>query len=786
MLSQNDYRKLSDADWNVLQERADRFEKALKKGPVDDWGPFVEGLAPPLRTSVLHEMVKVDLDHRWQHGERPLLEEYMFRHGEIGDVDTIPVDLICEEYRIRKNRGGEPNLDDYYGRFPEQFTAVKQELEREELTATQNTMALVQNTVTHPPPANAHSQIDRSKQAPRSQTGGLPANGADNYEKTEMLGHGNFGEVWKAKAPGGIEVAIKVVTQPIERDAAQRELHALELVKNLRHPCLLATLAIWIDNDRLHIVMELADGSLRDRFKQARKQNQPGIPLSELLMYFADAAEGLDFLHTRKVFHRDVKPDNILLLHGHAKVADFGLARLQEKQMATVSFAGTPIYMAPESWGGKGGPRSDQYSLAFAYAELRQGKRPIEGGDFTEVMTRTLEGEFDLTGVPAEEVKILRRALAKDPEDRFANCSEFVAALARATHNPVRLRTPAEADLRKVSDIGPGSATYKESYNEPGPGRTNKTGKLVLIGLVVGLLVGGVIAAWKLLGGDTEKTPVTEVAGTGHGAKTDESSGNGAGTEIPPTKKNDNEKPKELLFVPDRFAAVAGAPTAQVGARKVPERIEFTLKNGDKAVFILITPVGGGRPFYLMENKVWNAFFAEFAQANPATVAKTAWRNDSPPRQPATRMNAAEAFAFARWLGGKLPTTAQWDYAAGVQNKAGRNGPSANEQSAAVGRSEPRSLDDPVHDDSVLGIRDLGGNGREWTRNILKPDGSTREGPLDTPAAGDWAILRGRNYTLATPLTYEDLEYQAKIPQTGFYLKGSPYTSFRVVIELPE
>jgi serine/threonine protein kinase len=779
MLSQNDYRKLSDADWNLLQERADQFAERLKKGPVQDWAPFLEDLSPSMRTSVLHEMVKVDLDHRWQRGEKPLLEEYISRHGDIGDIDTIPVDLICEEYRIRRKRGGEPSLDDYYGRFPEQFAAVKKELEPE---------SHVQNTVTFEPSSNVNTvvlPVDASKQSPRTQASGPPTQGVNNYEKTEMLGHGNFGEVWKAKAPGGIEVAIKVVTQPIERDAAQRELHALELVKNLRHPCLLATLAIWIDNDRLHIVMELADGSLRDRFKQARKQNQPGIPLSELLMYFADAAEGLDFLHTRKVFHRDVKPDNILLLHGHAKVADFGLARLQEKQMATVSFAGTPIYMAPETWGGKGGPRSDQYSLAFAYAELRQGKRPIEGGDFTEVMARTLEGDVDLSGVPAEEAKILRRALSKNPDERFANCSEFVAALARATNNPVRLRTSAEADLRKEAGSGPDSATYKESYQEPaGERRSKGTGKLILIGAAVGLLVGGAFTVWKFGGNDSHPSPTTDMAGKERRENQDDSSGKGVGNEIPPKKDGDG-RPKESLFVPDRFTAAAGAATAQVGARRVPDRIEFPLKNGDKAVFILMTP-SAGKPFYAMENKVWNAFFAEFAQANPDAVAKTVWRNDMPPRQPATRINAAEAFAFARWLGGKLPTTAQWDYAAGVQNKAGRDGPSMKEQSAAVGRSEPRSVDDPVHDDSALGIRDLGGNGREWTRNILKPDGSMREGPIDIPGPTDLMVLRGRNYTLARPLTYSDLEYQAKVPQTQFYTKANPYTTFRVVIELPE
>ena len=148
-----------------------------------------------------------------------------------------------------------------------------------------------------------------------------------------------------------------------------------DLIKLLRHPFLLQTQAYSQEDDRLFIVMELADKSLRDRLKECRAAGLQGIPVTELLTYFKESAEALDFLHEKHILHRDIKPENILLLQGHAKVADFGLAKGQQSHMATATGSGTPLYMAPEVWRNKLSAQSDQYSLALAYAELRLDRR---------------------------------------------------------------------------------------------------------------------------------------------------------------------------------------------------------------------------------------------------------------------------------------------------------------------------------------------------------------------------------------------------------------------------
>jgi hypothetical protein len=175
-----------------------------------------------------------------------------------------------------------------------------------------------------------------------------------------------------------------------------------------------------------------------------------------LLGYLKEAAEALDMMGSKYgLQHLDVKPENVFVVSGHAKVGDYGLVRRADPGAAGGG-GFTPKYTPPEVLVGKVDIRSDQYSLALVYAELLTGKFPYPGRSASQIMLQHMQGAPDLGALPPTDRGAVERALAKDPADRFPSCLSFL----REVTNPDR---PGSSSVIQV--VWPGATPSGGSAN---------------------------------------------------------------------------------------------------------------------------------------------------------------------------------------------------------------------------------------------------------------------------------------------------------------------------------
>jgi tRNA A-37 threonylcarbamoyl transferase component Bud32 len=250
-------------------------------------------------------------------------------------------------------------------------------------------------------------------------------------EIMEVAGHGGMGTIYKARQPQlDRVVALKILSPELGRDPAfaqhfSREAQALA---KLNHSSIVSIFDFGQAGGFYYFLMEYVDGvTLRALIQQKPLQVQ------EAQRIVIEICHALQYAHDESIVHRDIKPSNVLLdKKGRVKVADFGLARLVEKNIRdttaggqTPVFMGTPQYMAPEQaehpW--KVDRRADIYSLGVVLYEMLTGDLPL--GKF--------EPPSHKAGVDPRLDNIVMRALEKAPRRRFQNANEFRAAVEEAT-----------------------------------------------------------------------------------------------------------------------------------------------------------------------------------------------------------------------------------------------------------------------------------------------------------------------------------------------------------------
>ncbi len=252
-----------------------------------------------------------------------------------------------------------------------------------------------------------------------------------NYRLVRPLGAGGFAEVYLGEHIHlYTQAAIKILhTRMTEEEREDFRTEALTIA-HLKHPNIVRVLEFGFQDTTPFLVMDYApNGSLRSAYRGS-------IPLTTILPTVKAIAAALDYAHQQNIVHRDIKPDNMLLgANGEVLLSDFGIAvaALTTGVQHTQDATGTPAYMAPEQFQGKPRPASDQYALAVTVYEWLCGKRPFDGDATALGYQHVHDAPPSLraqqpTISPAIE-RVVLKALAKDPRQRFVSVMAFANAL---------------------------------------------------------------------------------------------------------------------------------------------------------------------------------------------------------------------------------------------------------------------------------------------------------------------------------------------------------------------
>src|SRR4029453_13564188 len=239
------------------------------------------------------------------------------------------------------------------------------------------------------------------------------------YTLIRQLGKGGFGEVWLAETRSQFitkKVALKLpLDEQVDFETVRREATLWEQASG--HANVLPIIDADIYDGQVVIVSEYAEGgSLADKLEKEGR-----ISVKQAAELTIGVLNGLEFLHLRKIIHRDIKPQNILLQRGTARLADFGISRAMQTSVVRSAVIGTDAYMAPEAFDGKRTVETDIWSVGVVFYQLLKGELPFPQETPTErifaILTKEIEPLSD--DIPFKLQEIVRKALSKKPEDRY-------------------------------------------------------------------------------------------------------------------------------------------------------------------------------------------------------------------------------------------------------------------------------------------------------------------------------------------------------------------------------
>lgn len=348
----------------------------------------------------------------------------------------------------------------------------------------------------------------------------IPKQKFKRYEVIEELGIGGMATVYRAYDPlFEREVALKVLKRELLEDPELKERFEREtkIVAKLEHAAIVPVYDVGFDNGQLFYVMRyMTGGSLSERI------NAGSLDLEQVAYILLRLADALDYAHRKGIIHRDLKPANILFDEvGNAFISDFGIAKFAQAatRITHSGIIGTPRYMSPEQARGEEiDGRSDLYSLGVLLFEILGGKAPFEATTplalafkhATEPAPDILKVNPDL---PPELGPILKKAMEKEPGDRYETCAEFANAFLEA------LPSGAAPNAKLITPLPPRPPHRHEAPTQapsvPEPAQRSRKNVWMIGGLAALILI--TFGLWRTFGpnspiNDSTSTPETATA----------------------------------------------------------------------------------------------------------------------------------------------------------------------------------------------------------------------------------------------------------------------------------
>ncbi len=419
-----------------IESRIFQFERGWQQnGPreIRDYLDFQRELKSETGRRLLVELICIDLEFRWRDSCRgPLslaqafLDGYAERFPELGALDQLPLDLVGQEYRVRRQWGDRPTHDEFLARFQMRQDQIRAELkqidrELEEESAIPATIAPL-GVPPSPSEAQAGGSLD------------VPFLSYHDVLLRKMIGSGLMGKVYEAwQHREGRAVAVKFLRKAFLRQplVVERFMGEAKTIAKLCHRNIVGIYGLGrTAGNAYFIVMELVSGPNLAVLGKTRV-----VSVQEAVRWTIETCTALEHAHARGIIHCDLKPANLLLdRNGSIQVTDFGLARgLSEQAPWTGELEGTAPFMAPEQASPCWGPidvRTDVYGIGAVLYALLTGRPPWYGRRLPDILAQVISADPVVPpsslrpDLPEPVSDLCRKCLSKAPGDRFRTLEE--------------------------------------------------------------------------------------------------------------------------------------------------------------------------------------------------------------------------------------------------------------------------------------------------------------------------------------------------------------------------